>query len=49
MEMPVNGMAPVSEAKTCQLHQEQKQRRKRNAFSILSKISVRAVFPVGGC
>ena len=33
MEMSVNGMAPISEAKTCQLQQEQQQRRKRNAFS----------------
>ena len=32
MEMSVNGMAPISEAKTCQLQQEQQQRRKRNAF-----------------
>ena len=31
--MSVNGMAPISEAKTCQLQQEQQQRRKRNAFS----------------
>ena len=28
----VNGMAPISEAKTCQLHQEQQQRRKTNAL-----------------
>ena len=34
MEMSVNGMAPIGEAKTiCQLQQEEQQRRKRNAFS----------------
>ena len=33
--MSVNGIAPISEAKTCQLQQEQQQRRKRNALIFL--------------
>ena len=39
MEMSVSGMAPISEAKTCQLQQEKQQRKKRNALIFLHSSS----------